>query len=119
MKKTVYLMALFLSSSLYAQDCSVYELKGTVKAIKNDLHLIVAERTGSELDLLIPVMIQTEFSPYVKHFVAGTFVVEGKIIQTRKNILAVQKIDFGVYDPINQNQANTFKKIKEVVCPKI
>lgn len=119
MKKTVYLMTLLFSTTLFAGDCSVYELRGTVKAIKYDLHLIVAERTGSELDLLIPVMIQTEFSPYVNKFVAGTFTVEGKEIQTRNKILGVQKIDFAVPDPLSQNQATSFKKIKEVVCPKI
>ena len=93
MKKLVYLMALLSTTSLFAQDCSVYELKGTVKPVKNDLHLMVAEKTGSELDFLIPIMIQTEFSPYVNHFVAGTFVVEGKVVLTRKSIMAVQKID--------------------------
>ncbi len=119
MKKTVYLMALLVSTTLNAGDCSVYELKGTVKVIKNNLHFIVAERTGSELDLLIPIMIQTEFSPYVNKFVAGTFIVEGTTIQTRKKILDTKRIDFAVPDPLAQNQATSFKKIKEVVCPKI
>lgn len=119
MKKTAYLMMLLISTTLHAGDCSVYELKGTVKVIENDLHLMVAEKTGSELDLLIPIMIQTEFSPYVNKFSAGTFIVEGKDIQTRKKILSVQKIDFAVPDPLSQNQATSFKKIKEVVCPKI
>lgn len=118
MKKTVIIMALLLSTSLFAQDCSLYELKGTVRVVNYNLHLMVAERTGSELDLLVPIRIQTEFSPYVDKFIAGTFTVAAKDIKTRIKILQVSKIDFAVPDPLNQNQANTFKKIKEVVCPK-
>lgn len=119
MKKLIYLISLVLSTSLFAEDCSVYQLKGTVKDIKHYLHLIVAERTGSEMELLVPIKIQTEFSPYVNKFVAGTFTIHGKVIQPGRKILAVSDIDFAVPDPLNQNQANSFKKIKEVVCPKI
>lgn len=119
MKIALILMTFLMSPSVFAEGCSLYELKGTVKNIKNDLHLIVAEKTGSELDLLIPIMIQTEFSPYVNKFAVGQFIVEGKTIQTRKNILSVEKIDFGLYDPLNQNASTEFKKIKEVACPKL
>lgn len=119
MKKLIYLLLITLSTSALAEDCSVYQLKGTVKDIKHYLHMIVAERTGSEMDLLVPIKIQTEFSPYVNKFVAGTFTIYGKVVQPGAKILAVSNIDFAVPDPLNQNQANSFKKIKEVVCPKL
>lgn len=119
MKKTIIFMALLFTTSLYAQDCSLYELKGTVRVVKNDLHFMVAENTGSELDMIIPIMIQTDFSPYVNKFASGTFVVQGKSIKSNTRILATKKIDFAAHDPLAENQVTTFKKIKEVVCPKI
>lgn len=117
MKIMSLLLLGLLSTSLFAkEECALYELKGKVKSINYFLHLIVAEKTGSEKTLKIPVMIQAKFSPYVNRFIQGQFVVEGKEIQTHKKILQVQKIDFAVNDPLNQNQNTASKKLKEISC---
>lgn len=119
MKKTLIFMLFCVPTIALAEECSFYELKGSVRDVKNYLHYFVAEKTGSEIDLIIPIEIQTEFSPYVNKFSGGFFIVEGKDVQTRKRIMKVEKIDFALLDPINQNQDTAFKKIKEVVCPKL
>lgn len=110
---------LTLSLSAFGADCALYELKGHVKNVNNDLHLLVAHKTASEKDLTVPVRIQTDFSPYVDKYVAGTFIVEGKVIKTRTRIMGVQKIDFGLFDPLMQNELSTMKKVKELPCPEL
>ena len=85
MKNLIYLLLITLSTSALAEDCSVYQLNGTVKDFKHSLHMIIAERKGSEMDLIVPIKIQTEFSPYVNKFVAGTFTIYEKVVQPGAN----------------------------------
>lgn len=119
MRTILLTMLFFVSTSVFAADCALYELKGHVKEVKDDLHLIVAIKTNSEKDLTVPVRIQTSFSPYVDKYVSGTFIVEGKEIKTRTRVMGVEKIDFGAFDPLMQNETNTMKKIKELECPSL
>lgn len=117
MKGIPFFILILMNAQAFGADCALYDLKGHVRNINNDLHLVVAQKTGSEKDLTVPVRIQTDFSPYVDKFVAGTFIVEGKTIKTRTRIMGVQKIDFGLYDPLMQNETHSMKKIKELECP--
>lgn len=109
---------LLLSLSLHASDsCSKYELSGSVIRVDNDLELVVAQKTLSEKKLKIPYQIQLSFSPYVGKFIKGVFMTEGDSLLSGQRILKVESIDIDSIDLLNQNETNSFKKLKGIKCP--
>lgn len=107
---------LFFSLQALAKDCPQYELTGVVRVQKTELRLIVAEKTASEKNLPLKLQIEPRFAPYKNQTVSGVFTLE-KPLMSGVKILAVESIDSGVADPLNQNQETTMKKLKDVTCP--
>lgn len=116
MKRLVLLLYIFIQS-LPALACVQYELSGFVERKGSDLEVVVAKHTKSEKHLKIPYKIQLKFSPYLDKFMKGVFITEGNRLTDQQKILKVERIDLEVFDPLNQNESNSFLKLKEVKCP--
>ena len=120
MKKSALILTLLIPLSIHASEsCSKVELRGSIIRVENDLELVIAQKTLSEKKLKIPYQIQLSFSPYVDKFIKGIFITEGDSLLSGQKILKVEKIDIDSPDPLNQNEKNTFKKLKGVKCPVI
>lgn len=114
-----YILFIFLFYSIFQNviACSLYELHGFVRLNKLDLYLNVAPNTKSEKKLPVFFKVGPTLSPYINSFITGEFILE-KDIQSSVKILGVNKIEYSVYNPLVQNENNTFKKIKEIECPR-
>lgn len=112
--KVIYFGLLYLLPlSLFAQErCALFEISGRVKIDTTGAKLLLAEKTMSEKELSIKTEVEPRFAPYLDRYISGTFLV------TDSKILAVEKIQDEVFDPLNRGENSTFKKIRDEQCPK-
>ncbi len=117
MKKAFTLLFIIYSSSLWASTCSLYEVQGRVKVIKDRMVLILAPGTASEIKLTVSPEIQSEFAPYLNHFVKTEIIIDSKDLSTSSKLKAIKKTEHAVYDPLNAGAPSTRMDKGEIKCP--
>jgi hypothetical protein len=108
-----FLIAFFISASAFAETCSLALLHGSVRIIKTDMLLVVAEKTQSEKKLPVYFKTQARLSPYIDHY------VQLKAILDKKKILYIEEVKDVSPDPLNRNAATEINKVKKVKCPSL
>lgn len=108
-----FLIALFISAPVFAETCSLLELRGSVRIEKTDMVLVVAEKTQSEKKLPVYLKTQPRLSPYIGHY------VQLKAIVDKDKILSIEEVKDDSPDPLNRNAGTEMNKVKEVKCPSL
>ncbi len=83
----------FLAITVFAADCTQYELRGTVTK-KEDVILTVNEGTNSQKVFRFSHKVELAVAPFIGKFMRGVFTVEDSLITK------VEKPDLAVPDPL-------------------
>jgi hypothetical protein len=116
MKIALILLLSLYSYSLWADTCSLHEVQGRVKVIKDRIVLILAPGTASETKLTVPPKIQSKYAPYLNHFVKTKIIIDSKDITTTSKLKDIKKTEHAIYDPLNAGSSTRVEK-GEVKCP--
>ena len=108
-----FLIALFISAPVFAETCSLLDLRGSVRIVKTDMIVVVAEKTQSEKKLPVYLKAQPRLSPYIDHYVYLKAIVD------KDKILSVEEVKDDAPDPLNRNAETEMKKVKETKCPSL
>ncbi len=100
---------LLLSVSAYADDCSLYELKGDVVQDKT-VRLTVNKDTNSQRVFVFIPEIEFQMGPYIQKTVIGTFVTKNL------EILKIEEVKLSVPDPLYHHKEMV--RLKSAPCPK-
>ncbi len=102
------LVLLFLSLSAFAEDCRLFELKGEVKD-KQGVTLTINKGSNSEKVFIVAPKIELQFAPWLNKFVQGKYVVKNN------QIVAIEKTEMAVPDPLSHYREMIF--LKNQTCP--
>lgn len=117
MKIAFTLLMTFYSYSLWASSCSLYEVQGNIKVIKDRIVLILAPGTASETKLTVPTKIQSQYAPYLNHFVKTKIVIDSQELTTTSKLLNIKTTEHAIYDPLNAGAPSTRVHKGEIKCP--
>lgn len=109
----IFLIAMLISSPLFAETCSEIDLRGSVRIEKTAMLVVMAEKTQSERKLPIYLKAQPRLSPYINHF------VQLKVIVDKDKIVSVLDVKDDVPEMLNRNANTEMKKLKEIECPSL
>lgn len=117
MKIALTLLMTLYSYSLWANSCSLHEVQGKVKVIKDRIVLILAPDTASEVKLTVPPKIQSQYAPYLNHFVKTEIIIDSKDLTTTSKLKDIKKTEHTLYDPLNAGAPSTRVDKGEIKCP--
>ena len=87
------ILFLFLSLSVLASDCNLYEMRGTITK-KEDVILTINEGTNSQKVFRFSHKVELAVAPFIGKFMTGIFTMEDSLITK------VEKPDLAVPDPL-------------------
>lgn len=116
MKIALILLLSLYTYSLWADTCSLYKVQGRVKVIKDRIVLILAPGSSSEIKLMVPPKIQSQYAPYLNHFVKTEIIIDSKDLTTTSKLRDIKKTEHSIYDPLNAGSSTRVKK-GETKCP--
>jgi hypothetical protein len=99
--------ALVTSTTLHGEgwmgsiECGQYEAKGIVRSINNELHIVVNEKTQSEIIITVPIQNEATLAPYVNMPVAAKVEFLNKPVKKEKLSGTVKEIKARVPNPLN------------------
>lgn len=109
----IFLIALIISAQAFAETCSQYEFRGSVRIEKTDMLVLVADKTRSEKKLPVHISVQSKLAPYINHY------VQLKAIVDKDQIVSIEEVKDDTPDPLNRNADTEMKKVKEIKCPSL
>jgi hypothetical protein len=117
MKLSFAALIFIISSSLWAEACSLHEVKAKVRLAKDHFELVLAEETFSEIKLKVPFQIQSKLAPYIDNTVLLEIIVTGKDLTKISQLKSIAEVTRAVPDPLNAGGPTTRKAKGEVKCP--
>lgn len=109
----ILLVALLISTPVFAEICSEIHLRGSVRVNKAEMFVVMAEKTQSQKKLPVYLKTQSRLSPYIGHY------VQLKAIVDQDKIISILDVKDDVPEMINRNAETEMKKVKEVPCPSL
>lgn len=104
-----WIILTLLTASLYAAECSLYELQGDVEQKDTVVGLMVNKDTNSQRVFTFSREIEFEMGPYIAKTVKGRFI-------TRElEVLKIEEVKPTVPDPLYRHKEMV--KLKTVPCP--
>jgi hypothetical protein len=117
MKFSLSIITLLLSTSLWAEVCSLHEVKGKVQINKDHFVLVLAEETLSEIKLKVPFQIQGKLAPYIDNTIQANIIVNGNELSKLSSLKSVSEVQRAVPDPLNAGGPTTRKARGKIKCP--
>lgn len=117
MKIAISLILSLYSYSLWASSCSLHEIEGRVELIKNNIVLILAPETASEIKLTVPSKIESKFDPYLNHFIKTEIIIASKNLNKTSRLVDIKEAKHTVYDPLNAESFTARVEKGAIKCP--
>lgn len=115
--KFIFLLGIILSFSAQAKGlCTLYEIKGIVRADKSDIRLVANEGSMSEFIFNIKIKDAHHFAPYLGVTTVGTYVFKKKV-KTKDTIELIRNVNRSTPDPLNPARHSYVKELRAIECP--
>jgi hypothetical protein len=105
----ILLFIMFYSVQVFAKDCSLFQLKGTVED-KSGFRITIHEGTNSEKFFVFPQKFDLKMAPYHKKYIQGRFIMMSREPVSGSEIIGIQETEFAVPDPLHHHNEILFKK---------
>ncbi len=115
--KTLFVVLLFLSSLVQAQNesCYVLRLRGKVTLGPKVRTILINLGTQSEKTYHFPLSLQDRLAGHTRLFVVGDFVFKDEIPVNGSNVLGILDLKDDIPHPL---EAASSQFVKKIACPK-